>query len=123
MFSERLQQLIGLYFNNNITEIEKEELAQEISQLTDEEIQILLNNAWTNYLPENNIPDEISEKIISFFSEQGILVDSNENPAPVIKIPQRRRWLKTTLAAACILAVIARAWFWFKPKEVRSIVK
>jgi len=74
MFSERLIQLTGLYFSNNITEIEKEELAHEVSQLTDEELQILLNKAWTNYLPENNIPDEISEKIIFISRTRGPMV-------------------------------------------------
>jgi len=123
MFSERLVQLIDLYFSNNITEVEKEELAHEVSQLEDEELQILLKNAWTNHQAQHDIPDEISQKIISFFSEQGIPVTDNKNVTPVIEIRQNKRWLKTSIAAACILAFVGGSLFLFKPKNVQPIVK
>ena len=112
MTSKRIDYLIALYFNDNITKIQKEELASLMAQSSDEQIQKLLEEAWANHVPGTFMPDDMSDEIIgSFFKEENSGAQI-EDVIPIVKNQRRLNWRKVIAAAACILALIAGAYFW-----------
>jgi ferric-dicitrate binding protein FerR (iron transport regulator) len=122
MMEERTAHLIRLYFQNAITESQKEELAKRIGELTDEQIQTLLEKAWVDYTPEASIPDDISKNIIGNIFKQPV-EEMTENITPVIPIHRRKRWLRLTAAAACILLISAGIYLWPATEKKEIIVK
>ncbi|MEO8413960.1 MAG: FecR family protein [Ginsengibacter sp.] len=119
----RIEHLIGLYFSNSITEIENEELANLVVQLTDEEIQALLEKEWTKYEPDTKMPDDISTKIITSFFKDEIPAQLNITNEPVLKINHNRNWWRIITAAACIIAFVTITFFLLKSPEKKVIAK
>ena len=122
MPSKKIEYLVELYFSNNITDIQKEELANYVLQLNDEEIHILLEKGWVNYVPDTNMPDELSDKILASFLSPEIAQQLNTTQAPVLKIDHKKKWWQIA-AAACVLAFISMVIFWLGPTENKAIAK
>ena len=113
----RIEHLIGLSFSNSITEIENEELANLVVQLTDEEIQALLEKEWTKYEPDTKMPDDISTKIITSFFKDEIPAQLNITNEPDLNINHNRNWWRIITAAACIIAFVTITFFFLKSPE------
>ena len=123
MSSNRIEHLIGLYFSNTITEIENEELANWVVQLTDEQIQSLLEKAWTRYEPDTKMPDDISNKIITSFFKKEIPTQLNITNEPVLKINHNKNWWRIITAAACIMAFMTITYFLLQSSEKKIVAK
>lgn len=124
MTSKRVDYLVALYFNNNITKIQKEELASLVAQSSDEEIQKLLEEAWANHVPGTFMPDDMSDEIIASFFKEENSGDQIEDVIPHVNNRQRLNWRKVIAAAACILAFITVARFWTDhPKKIPVVKK
>jgi ferric-dicitrate binding protein FerR (iron transport regulator) len=63
--STKIEQLIALHFSGNITPDQQLELAQLAAGLTNEQMQLLLEKAWANYIPDAAMPDAVSDKILA----------------------------------------------------------
>ncbi|MDN3657148.1 DUF4974 domain-containing protein [Ferruginibacter paludis] len=63
--STKIEQLVELYFSNRITPDQQLELAHLAAGLTDEQVQLLLEKAWADYIPDAAMPDAVSDKIIA----------------------------------------------------------
>ena len=122
MSSKRIEYLVELYFSNDIADIQKEELANWVIQLTDDEIHILLEKGWVNHEPDTHMPDDISDKIITSFLSPEITQQPNTTQAPVLKIEHKKKWWRI-VAAACVLAFISMTIFWLQPSENKVIAK
>ena len=122
MSSKRIEYLVELYFSNNIADIQKEELANWVIQLTDEEIHLLLEKGWINHEPDTHMPNDISDKIITSFLSPEITQQPNTTQAPVLKIEHKKKWWRI-VAAACVLAFISLTIFWLQPSENKVIAK
>lgn len=122
MSSKRVEYLVELYFSNNITDIQKEELANCVIQLTDEEIHLLLEKGWVNQVPDTYMPDDLSDKIIASFLSPEIPPQLNIIQAPVLKIYYKKKWWKIAVAA-CVFTFIAMTIFWLKPFGNKAIAK
>jgi transmembrane sensor len=122
MMEERAEYLIRLYFQNAITESQKEELAKRMGELTDEQIQSLLEKAWIDYTPEASIPGDISQNIIGNIFKKPV-EEMKENTTPVIPINRRKRWLRLTAAAACVLLIGAGIYIWPATGKKEIVIK
>ncbi|MGC4035763.1 MAG: FecR domain-containing protein [Chitinophagaceae bacterium] len=120
MPADQLEYLIYLYFTNSITDGEKEELLQAMSQLSDEDISRVLEKAWMNYKGDALIPAEVSDNILNSIFHKAAGYDSTGSKTPVV--PIKRRWIKIATAAACVLLIAAGTYFFFpaanKPQAV-----
>lgn len=63
--STRIEQLIALHFSGNIAPDQQLELAQLAAGLTNEQMQLLLEKAWADYIPDAAMPDAVSDKILA----------------------------------------------------------
>jgi len=70
MLSAKMEALIELYFNNRITKEQKAELAALAADLTDEQIQQLLEKAWLQYTPDTTMPAGVSDNILASIIKQ-----------------------------------------------------
>ncbi len=124
MPEKRIEYLMHLYFSNQITEKQKKELALWIIKSgDDEEISLLLKTAWSNYKPDLNMPDAVSDKILASLFPQKTVESNSENVASVITISHRKNWWKPAMAAASAI-ILVTAWYeWLKPLPNNAIVK
>ncbi|MEO6289527.1 MAG: FecR domain-containing protein [Ginsengibacter sp.] len=122
MSTERIEYLVELFFSNNITERQKEELSTWVSTLDDSQIQTLLEKAWQNHVPDTRIPGDISEKIISTFIEEKSRKAEKKAKAPVIKLRPPDSWWKVAGVAACLCAmIIAILVIQGRPKKIALV--
>ncbi len=122
MSTERIEYLVELFFSNNITERQKEELSTWVSTLDDSQIQTLLEKAWQNHVPDTRIPEDISEKIISTFIEEKSRKREKKAKAPVIKLRPPNSWWKVAGVAACLCAmIIAILVIQGRPKKIALV--
>jgi transmembrane sensor len=61
----KIEHLIELHFTNKITPEQQLELAHLVAGLTDEQLQLFLQKAWSDYVPDSNMPDAVSDKIMA----------------------------------------------------------
>ncbi|MDB5279434.1 MAG: FecR family protein [Ferruginibacter sp.] len=57
--------MIALHFSGNIAPDQQLELAQLAAGLTNEQMQLLLEKAWADYIPDAAMPDAVSDKILA----------------------------------------------------------
>ena len=123
MSLNRIELLIGLYFSNTITEMEYEELAHGVVQLTDDQIKLLLEKAWTSYEPDTKMPADISAKIITSFFKTEVPTQLNITNEPLLKINHNRNWWRIITAAASIMAFITITYFLLQSSEKKTVAK
>ncbi len=123
MPTKSIEYLTALYFNNNITEIQKEELAILVIQLSDEQIRILLEKAWTNHVPDSNEQYDIPDELITSFFNQKVPLSHIQKIAPVVAMQRRFSYRRIATVAACILVLITGAYFWLQPVKNNTLVK
>jgi transmembrane sensor len=123
MALKRIEYLVGLFFDNTITTIEKEELAASVDRLSDQQLKQLLESAWWAQAADTPLPADISGKIIGLVTR----ADGPKEPAETAVVIRRSFHSTTTWkwpAAACLLFPILAVVFWpagSKPKVPVSI--
>jgi transmembrane sensor len=126
MTIERIQYLTQLFFNNTITDSEKNELAGWIEASKDnEEIHKVLSAAWQTYEPDAIMPEEISEKILSaIFSNTEKTFAGEEKNTPVISIHGIKKWWRPAIAAASVIIFLTGiSYFFLKPGNEKIVAK
>jgi transmembrane sensor len=126
MTIERIQYLTQLFFNNTITDSEKNELAGWIEASKDnEEIHKVLSAAWQTYEPDAIMPEEISEKILSaIFSNTEKTFAGEEKNTPVINIHGIKKWWRPAIAAASVIIFLTGiSYFFLKPGNEKIVAK
>jgi ferric-dicitrate binding protein FerR (iron transport regulator) len=108
--TQRLNHLVDLYFLNNISPTEKEELAALILQATDEELQAALEKAWSAHQPGADLPGDRSDDAIEPLLRQLIRDHPTENA--LTGKSKNIHWWKISLAAACLLGIIFLGYSW-----------
>ena len=122
MPTKRIEYLTALFFNSDITEIQKEELANLVVELSDEQIRILLENAWTNHVPDSNMQCDISNELNTSLFNQKVSLNHIQKISPAVIIQQIFSWRKIGASAACIMALIMGAYFWLQPVKNNTFV-
>ena len=116
MLPERLQILMGLYFDKTINEVQLHELSQWVTiHSNDEELIQLLAQQWHNHQADATISDLESDRIISAIltSSSATQITAPENN--VISIRTKVKWLKRLAVAASILIIFSVGYFKLKP--------
>lgn len=97
--STKIEQLIALHFGGNITPDQQLDLAQLAAGLTNEQMQLLLEKAWAEYIPDVAMPDAVSDKILAaLFNDdtQPLSKDTFNIIQPVQQVQlgeERNEWL------------------------------
>ncbi len=122
MLPERLQILIGLYFDKTINEVELQELSQWVTEhANDEKILQLLEYQWHKHQALDTLSNAESEKIIAAvftpLSSKKI-ISSADNVIPInIKVI----WLKRITVAASILIIFSIGYFKLTPTTIAPV--
>ena len=119
MLPERLQILIGLYFDKTINEVELHELSQWVTiHAADEKLLQLLKQQWHKHQAVDTLSDAESERIIAAIltaSPSNQIIPSGDN---VIKINTKVIWLKRIAVAASVLIIFSIGYFKLKPTNI-----
>ena len=119
MLPERLQILIGLYFDKTINEVELHELSQWVTiHAADEELLQLLKQQWHKHPAVDTLSDAESERIIAAIltdSPSKQIIPSVDN---VIKINTKVIWLKRIAVAASVLIIFSIGYFKLKTSNI-----
>lgn len=104
MPTERVQYLVQRFFDNACTPEEKEELAAWINMSgNDEPLKALLQDAWQQYTPDVQMPDDMSQRLLTaMFREEAK--------------PARIGYLRWAAAAAAVIIACIAGWWLLKPE-------
>ncbi len=100
MPENRLSYLLNQYFSRQSTVSERQELAELIAEVDDENLKAELEELWVSYNPHADISEERTNVILnSILSSETVKYE-----APVYRIPVvRRAWFRYVAAASIIL--------------------
>ena len=108
MLTERLQILMGLYFDKTINEVQLHELSQWVTiHSKDEELIQLLEQQWNHHQANAIIPDVESDRIITAILTSSSSIQITPSDNNVITISSKVKWLKRLAVAASILIIFS----------------
>lgn len=104
MPTERVQYLVQRFFDNACTPEEKEELAAWINMSgNDEPLKALLQDAWQQYTPDVQMPDDMSQRLLTAMFREEVK-------------PARIGYLRWAAAAAAVIIACIAGWWLLKPE-------
>ncbi|MEO6686920.1 MAG: FecR domain-containing protein [Dyadobacter sp.] len=107
MQQERIKYLTEKFFNKESSKEEMQELAVWIEQNPDDELAAVLEHVWERYKAKENIPDNVSDRILA-----NIFLENKKTSLPIY--PQRsaisRLWPGMAAAAAVIFLI---GFYWY----------
>ena len=116
MLPEKLQILMGLYFDKSINEVELRELSQWVTlHATDEKLLHLLEEQWHKHQALDKLSDIESERIIAAILTASTSKQISQSGDNVIQINTKIIWLKRFAIAASVLVIFSIGYFYFKP--------
>lgn len=116
MPSERVNLLVEKYFSKNYTETELYELMEWVNANSEDELEKILHNSWKSYEPEIEMPEEVSERILS-----SIFTDSEEDTFFLTEPqkPNPKFWrVSYGMAASVALLVSIGLFAWFQYRTI-----
>ncbi|WP_221392448.1 FecR family protein [Dyadobacter sp. NIV53] len=110
MQDDRIHYLAGKFFDGTSNEPEVQELAAWIKQNPDDELALVLENAWQNFQSDTKMPEDMSDRIIgTIFPEKNIPLAQNyqeyESETSTVNL-----WPKIAAAAILIMAIGLYWW-------------
>ncbi len=122
MPTERLKNLIALYFDNIISEDELKELHQLVTtQASEEDLKYALQDLWDKYSDNKMVmPPMASDKIITAILSAVPSASPAKTVAPVFVINPKVLWLKRIAAAASIVLIFSLGYLTFRPSVPAS---
>ena len=122
MLPERLQILMGLYFDKTINEVELQELSQWVTEHADnKKLLQLLEQQWHKHQALDTLSHAESESIIvSILTplSSKTIISSADNAIP---INTKAIWLKRIAVAASILIIFSIGYFILKPTTIAPV--
>ena len=116
MLTERLQILMGLYFDKTINEVQLHELSQWVTlHSKDEELIQLLEQQWNHHQANAIIPDVESDRIITAILTSSSSIQITPSDNNVITISSKVKWLKRLAVAASILIIFSVGYLKLQP--------
>ena len=116
MLIERLQILMGLYFDKTINEVQLHELSQWVTiHSKDEELIQLLEQQWNHHQANAIIPDVESDRIITAILTSSSSIQITPSDNNVITISSKVKWLKRLAVAASILIIFSVGYLKLQP--------
>lgn len=124
MPTDRLNFLIGLYFDKTIDEAQLHELSHWVTiHSSDEDLIRLLEQAWNNHKALDTMSEVDSDKLIAGILKSPSLTNFKANSANVNSVNARIFWLKRIAVAASLLIVCSIGYFSLKPPVSQPNVK
>ncbi len=109
MHWNRINFLTEKFFRNACSEAEKQELALWVKENPDDQLSLILENAWDNFDTEIKMPDHSSDRILNtIFPEKDSIISYEYSEE--VDISSRQLWAKIAVAAALILAIGIYWW-------------
>ncbi|UFH56145.1 FecR family protein [Spirosoma sp. KNUC1025] len=103
------------FFNQSCTDSEKEELARWIAgQPEDGALRDVLEAAWKKHNADTQMPDVVSERILSKLFQQQILPGENELSGKVVPLYPMHVWVRIAAAIVIILGIGFVSYSWLK---------
>ncbi len=120
MPSERVNLLVEKYFSKNYTETELYELMEWVNANSEDELEKILHNSWKSYEPEIEMPEEVSERILS-----SIFTDSEEDTFFLTEPPKPNpKFWRVSYGMAASVALLVSiglfAWFQYRTIDKRT---
>ena len=116
MLIERLQILMGLYFDKTINEVQLHELSQWVTiHSKDEELIQLLEQQWNHHQANAIIPNVESDRIITAILTSSSSIQITPSDNNVITISFKVKWLKRLAVAASILIIFSVGYLKLQP--------
>ncbi len=120
MHLSRIDVLTEKFFKNACSETEKQELAVWIKENPDEQLSMVLENAWDNFDSQVKMPDQVSDRILNAIfpeNEKSLDYEFGEDNA----ISHSQLWAKIAVAAVLIMAVGIYWWSGVREKSKMAI--
>lgn len=119
MLPERLQILMGLYFDKTISEVELQDLSQWVTEhAKDEKLLQLLEQQWHNHQVFDTLSHAESERIITAILTPSSSKQNFPSVDNVIPINKKVIWLKRIAVAASVLIIFSLGYFKLKPTNI-----
>ncbi|MBE9461440.1 FecR family protein [Dyadobacter subterraneus] len=116
MHWNRINFLTEKFFRNACSEAEKQELALWIKENPDDQLSLILENAWDNFDTEIKMPEHSSDRILNtiFPEKEATIAYEYSQEAD---ISSRQLWAKIAVAAALIMAIGIYWWSGIREKN------
>lgn len=121
MPSGRISFLVGKYFSNDCTEEEKYELMKWTNSASESELEAILHSLWKKQKSTLEMPEEMSERILSsiFSQKPEVVAEEENNFEEEVKPVFWRTSYGMVASIALIISVGLFAWFQYNTVDKR----
>lgn len=119
MPSERINFLVGKYFSNDCTEEEKYELMKWANSASESELEVILHSSWKKHESTLEMPEEMSQRILSSIFSQEQEVTEEENFEEEVKPIFGKISYSIAASVALIISLGLFAWFQYNTVDKR----